>query len=183
LGGLGLAGLERSLTSAPRRLASLASVRSKFVSVLFFAILVINALFKYEVYPSGCCSLVGRDDLVAIDWMDKNLPADARVLISSTEMMVLATDSFQGTVGGDAGIWINPLTSRATIPLPYFSDFSQQATFDSLCDMGITHIYVGETGLTFDDTKIALYPDRYKILLAMPKVKVYETAGCHRIAL
>lgn len=175
LGGLGLAGLERRLQNTQ---ADISFVWKKYISLFFIAVILINASFKYEVYPSGCCNLVSRDDLVAMDWMDKNLPADARILISSTEMRVMATDSFQGSVGGDAGIWINPLTNRATIPLPYFSDFSQQTTLDSLCGLGATHIYVGETGLTFDDAKITPHPEWYQILLAMPEVKVYQVIGC-----
>jgi len=178
LGGLGLAGLAQHLQTKQAKPGNANILWSKYIGVFFIGAVLINALFKYEVYPSGCCSIVGRDDLVALDWMDKNLPVDARILTASTELRVLATDSFQGSVGGDAGIWINPLTGRSTIPMPYFSDFSQQTTFDSLCKMGVTHIYVGETGLTFDDTKIAPHPDWYKILLSMPKVKVYQLIGC-----
>ena len=178
LGGLGLTGLERILQTTQARLGNITFLWSKYIGVFFVAVLLINALFKYEVYPSGCCSIVGRDDLVALDWMDKNLPADARILTSSSELRVLATDSFQGSAGADAGTWINPLTSRATLPLPYFSDFSQQTTLDTLCNMQVNYIYVGEAGLTFDDTKIAPHPDWYKALLSMPKVKVYQVIGC-----
>jgi hypothetical protein len=178
LGGLGLAGLEQILQSAQARMGNIAFMLSKYIGVFFVAVLFINALFKYEVYPSGCCSIVGRDDLVALDWMDKNLPSEARILISSTELRVLATDSFQGAASGDAGAWINPLTDRVTLPLPYFSDFSQQITLDTLCNMQVNFIYVGETGLTFDDTKITPHPDWYKALLSMPKVKVYQVIGC-----
>jgi hypothetical protein len=178
LGGLGLAGLEQSLKHAQARPTSIIFASGKYISLFFVAVILLNAFFKYEVYPSGCCNIVGRDDLVAMDWMDKNLASDARILISSTEMMVLATESFQGAVGGDAGIWINPLTGRGTIPLSYLSDFNQQTTFDTLCKMGVTHIYVGETGLTFDDAKITPHPEWYQILLSMPKVKVYQVIGC-----
>jgi hypothetical protein len=178
LGGLGLVGLDQSLQIAQTRPARLVAVGRKYISVFFVAVILVNAVFKYEVYPSGCCNIVGRDDLVAMDWMDKNFPENAHVLISSTEMMVLATDTFQGSVGSDAGIWINPLTGRVSMPLPYFSDFGQQTTLDTLCKMGITHIYVGETGLTFDDAKISPHPEWYQILLSMPKVKVYQVIGC-----
>jgi hypothetical protein len=178
LGGLGLTGLERILQTTQAQLGNITFLWGKYIGVFFVAVLLINALFKYEVYPSGCCSIVGRDDLVALDWMDKNLPADARILTSSSELRVLATDSFQGSAGADAGTWINPLTSRATLPLPYFSDFSQQTTLATLCNMQVNYIYVGEAGLTFDDTKIAPHPDWYKALLSMPKVKVYEVIGC-----
>ena len=175
LGGLGLAGLEQ-LDRA--RLAGTVLVQGNYIRLLFIVILLVNALFKYEVYPSGCCSLVGRDDLVAIDWIDKNLPVQARVLTSSTQMMVMDTDAFQGAVGGDAGIWISPLTNRGTLQLPYSSDFAQQTTLDWLCKMGVTHIYVGETGLTFDDATLAPHPEWYQILLFMPRVKVYRVIGC-----
>jgi hypothetical protein len=178
LGGLGLAGLERVLQNIPTRLTNNVASWGKTIGILLVAIILINALFKYEVYPSGCCRIVGRDDLVALDWMDKNLPAGAHILTSSTELRVLATDEFQGSVGGDAGIWINPLTGRATTPLAFSTDFSQPATWDALCKMGITHIYLGEIGSTFDDTKISPYPHWYKVLLSMPKVKVYQVVGC-----
>jgi hypothetical protein len=120
LGGLGLAGLEQKLQNADTRPASIVFVWRKYISLFFVAVLFVNAFFKYEVYPSGCCSLVGKDDLVAMDWMDKNLPADARILTSSTEMMVMATDSFQGSVGGDAGIWINPRPTGQPFSYPIF---------------------------------------------------------------
>ena len=178
LGGLGLNGLEQTLQSAQTRLGTFTFLKSNYIGVFFVAVLSINALSNYEVYPSGCCSIVGRDDLVALDWMDKNLPAQARILISSTELRVLATDSFQGSAGADAGTWINPLTGRTTFPLPYFSDFSQRTTLDTLCNMQVSYIYVGETGLTFDDTKITPHPDWYKNLLSMPKVKIYQVIGC-----
>lgn len=178
LGGLGVAGLERIFQRAQARMGNIAFMFGKSIGVFFVAVLFINASFNYEVYPSGCCSIVGRDDLVALDWMDKNLPSDARILTSSTELRVLATDSFQGSAGGDAGAWIHPLTDRVTLPMPYFSDFSQQPTLDSLCTMQVNYIYVGETGLTFDDTKITPHPDWYRALLSMPKVKVYQVIGC-----
>jgi hypothetical protein len=170
--------LEQISQTMQTRRVSVRFAWTRYISVFFFAVILINALFKYEVYPSGCCSIVGRDDVVAMDWMDKNLPMDARIATASTEMRVMATDSFQGTVGGDAGIWINPLTGRETTALPYLSDFSDPSLLASLCQMGITHIYVGETGLTFDDTRIAPHPEWYQPLLAMPKVKIYRVIGC-----
>lgn len=179
LGGLGLAGLERQLYRWQSNLENTRFSWNKSVPVFFIAIVLINAMFKYEVYPSGCCNIVSPDDLVAMDWVAKNLPGEARILIASTELRVLATDEFQGSAGGDAGIWITPLTGRATIPLPYISDFSQPATLETLCNQQAQYIYVGETGLTFNDSQIAPHSDWYKTLLAMPKVKVYQVIGCH----
>jgi hypothetical protein len=111
--------------------------------------------------------------------MDKSLPLDARILISASELRVLPSDSFQGYVFGDAGGWITPLTNRYTISLPYNTDLGEPNTLAALCKMGINHVYVGETGFTFDDLKIRIHPDWYKILLSMPKVRVYQVIGCN----
>ncbi|HUF00117.1 MAG TPA: hypothetical protein VMN99_12745 [Anaerolineales bacterium] len=181
LGGLGLAGLEQSLPQLKARLQTLrflSGMSGRYIGVFLIGMILVNALTQYNLYPSDCCSIVGRDDLVAIDWMDENLPPDARILIASTELRVLASDSSQGSVSGDAGAWINPLTERATIFLPYQSDFSQQTTLDALCQMEVDYIYVGETGVTFNVAQITPYPNWYRILLSMPKVQVYQVIGC-----
>jgi hypothetical protein len=174
LGGTGLGPLAESLQSLSVRGQALRLGIGSF----FIGLIVVHALLNYNLYPSDCCSIVSRDDLVAIDWVDKNLPTEARILISTTELRVLATDSFQGAVGGDAGAWITPLTDRATLPLPYHSDFSQQTTLDTLCQMQAEYIYVGEVGAMFNSAQINPYPNWYKILLSMPKTKIYQVIGC-----
>ena len=174
LGGAGLAGLEQALQTVSARWQFI----QPWAGILLIGLLLVNALFSYTLYPSDCCSIVSRDDLVAIDWVDKNLPPEARILISSTELRVLASDAFQASVNGDAGAWITPLTDRATVPLPYYSDFSQQATLDTLCQLGTGYIYVGEKGTTFNNTLIEPFPDWYQVLLSMPSVKVYQVVGC-----
>ena len=174
IGGLGLGGLEGYLLQSKNL-----SVLTKYAGVLFSGLVVISAiLLQYQLYPSDCCIIVGSDDLVAIDWMDKNLPPDGRVAISAVELMVLASDSFQGYVGGDAGIWITPLTDRPTIPFLDRSDFSQRTTIQSLCGLEANYLYIGEIGQTFNDSQIRTQTDWYKILLSMPKAKVYQITGC-----
>jgi hypothetical protein len=178
LGGAGLAGLEKSLLDITARWTANRFWSARYISVLFIGLLLINAFANYNVYPAECCDIVGRDDLVAIDWMDKNLPSDAIILISSTELRVLDTNSPQGAAGGDAGAWITPLTGRVTIPLPYQSDFSQQSIFDSICQLGGQYIFVGETGAVFNNGLLSSQPDRYNILLSMPLTKIYQVNGC-----
>ena len=172
IGGLGLAGLEVYLLHSQIKLGTFQLPLGKYLGVLFIGLVVINAFLQYQLYPSDCCKIVGADDLVAIDWMDKNLPPDARILISTVELRVLASDSFEGYVGGDAGIWITPLTYSPTIPFLNHSDFSQQITWNGICEMNVSHLYIGEIGQTFDNSQKSTHPECYKILLSMPKAKV-----------
>ena len=178
IGGLGLAGLESYLLQSSVASKINPMLLRTYASIFFLGPVVINAILQSQIYPSDCCKIAGSDDIVAIDWMDKNLPPDARILISAVELRVLASDSFQGYVGGDAGIWVTPLTDRPTIPLLSYSDFSQQAVLASLCEMKASHLYIGETGQTFDDSQISIQPQWYEILLSMPKAKVYKVVGC-----
>ena len=78
-----------------------------------------HGLLRYELYPSDCCLIASQDDLQAIHWLDENLPADAPVLTSSTDLNVLPTDQYQGSAGGDAGTWITPLTGRPVVIMPF----------------------------------------------------------------
>jgi len=178
LGGAGLAGLEKSLQDLIARWPARRFSSAQYLSSVFIVLLLVNAFANYNIYPADCCSIVGRDDLVAIDWMDKNLPPEARIAISSTELHVLDTNAPHGAAGGDAGAWITPLTDRVTLPLPYQSDFSQQPIFNTLCKFGAGYLYVGEIGASFNIGSISAYPDRYRILLSMPKAKVYQVTGC-----
>jgi len=174
LGGLGLAGLEKNLQEKNIRYIS----SNGFVGLSIITLVLINAYFTYDLYPSECCVLVGNDDVTAINWMDNRLPANARIGVSATELKVLPSGAFEGYVGGDAGTWITPLVNRVTIPVLYDTSFDEQATLDSLCQQKITHLYVGELGQTFDATQLNAQPAWYKTLLAMPQVRVYQVIGC-----
>ena len=174
LGGLGLAGLEQAL----QPLSAKWQVVRWGMGGVFLGLLVVNALLNYTLYPSDCCNIVSRDDLVAIDWVNEHLPSEARILISSTELRVLASDSFQGSVNGDAGAWITPLTDRATVPLPYHTDFSQHTVLNTVCQLQADYIYIGGNGTAFNNDQIEPFPNWYKILLSMPETKVYQVIGC-----
>ena len=178
IGGLGLAGLQQYLRLAQERSGNFRFSWSNSASVLCISLLLINALSQYELYPSDCCAIAGADDVLAIDWIDKNLPADARILISAVDLIVLASGTAQGYLSGDAGAWIAPLTDRVTVPRPYVSDFNQREVLDDLCKMNIHYIYVGEKGQAFDASKLISHPAWYKPLLSMPKAGVYQIIGC-----
>jgi hypothetical protein len=171
LGGLGLAGLESKLQGR--------FTWGRYVSLLAIGIVAINAFFTHDLYPSGCCVIVGNDDVVAMDWMADQLPVDARIGISSTQLKVMASEISEGDVGADAGIWIMPITGRTTIALPNTSAFDQEPALKSLCELGIDYLFVGEIGQPFDASKILSRPEWYRPLLSMPKTGVYEVIGCN----
>jgi hypothetical protein len=116
--------------------------------------------------------------LAAIEWMDENLPLDARILISATELIVQSSGSVQGYSAADAGAWITPLTSRVTIPLPYDANLSKQKNFKSLCKMQINYIYIGATGRSFHAPQLRAHPNWYTSLLSMARAEVYQVTGC-----
>jgi hypothetical protein len=178
LGGAGLAGSEKAVQPLTVRWRLRGFSLAQTLGGLLMALLFLYMVIHYNFYTANCCSIVGRDDLVAIDWIDKNLPPDAEIAISSTELNVIVSDSPQGAAGGDAGIWITPLTDRTTLLVPYQSDFSQQATVNTLCKRGAGYLYVGEIGTTFNKGLITAYPNWYRILLSMPKAKIYQLTGC-----
>jgi len=169
LGGLGLAGFEKLIQYPKLRIC---------VDLIVCGFVFINAFATYDLYPSDCCVLVGNDDLTAMDWMNAQLPADAHIGISATELKVLASEAFEGYVGGDAGIWITPLINRVTVPLRYDTNFAEQTTLELLCQRNINHLYVGELGQTFNNAQLSAQPTWYKMLLYMPKVRVYQVVGC-----
>ncbi len=177
LGGFGLASLEQILQDKKIAWGKGQLSVSKTIGIFFILLVVGNASFKYDLYPSDCCAIVSQDDLTAIDWMDKNLPQDARILISSTELNVLPTDAYQGSAGGDAGTWINPLINRTTIFMPFTTDFNQGQTLEAICQSQVGYVYVGKTGWAFNNS--GLNADFYKIVFSMPKAKVYEVIGCN----
>lgn len=170
LGGLGLAGLEKKLQGR----FSL----NRYAGMFAIGIVAVNAFFNYDLYPSNCCVIVGNDDIAAMDWMANQLPADARIGISSTELKVTTSESSEGNVGADAGIWITPLTGHVTFPLPFDMGFDQLSTLERLCELGIGYVYVGEIGWPFNVAKITSRSEWYKPLLSMPKTGVYEVIGC-----
>jgi len=110
--------------------------------------------------------------------MQEQLPRDAYIGISVTELNVLPSDRLEGYTGGDAGIWITPLIKRYTFPLFFRSDFGQEDVRNQLCQNRVSHLYVGELGQSFDLAHLDQHPEWYKLLLSLQKAKVYEVVGC-----
>ena len=169
LGGLGVAGLEKKLQ---------VFAWGKYIGLLLIGGVLVNAFFAYELYPSDCCVLVGKDDVVAMDWMTNQLPSKARIGISSTEVRINVANVVEGIAGGDAGAWVTPLTGQATFLIPYNMAFDESSALGEICELGISHLYVGELGQTFDDAKLRSRTEWYTPLLSLGKTRVYEVIGC-----
>lgn len=170
LGGLGLAGVSKIIESK--------YPKPRFINMFVIGIILVNGVVAYNWHPSDCCVIAGDDDIAAIDWLDGKILPDARVGIASTHLKVLASDSFEGVAGSDAGVWITPLTGRVTVALPNLTEFDQRATHEMLCEMNVDYLYVGGKGQAFNDTQLQRRPEWYRVMLSMPRVRVYKVIGC-----
>jgi len=178
LAGFGLAALQQFLQGRKIEWQNRQLAWGSIAAVFLILLVAVNALFKYDLYPAVCCVIVSQDDLTAIRWLDENLPKDTLILTSSTDLKVLPTDKYQGSAGGDAGTWITPLTGRTVVMMPFNTDFSQPQSLDSICQQQVNYVYVGKTGWFFNDQQISSQPANYKILLDLPKARVYQVTGC-----
>ena len=124
---------------------------------------------------------MGYDDTVAFDWLDRNTPPDARVLIASTQMHVLPSGPSAANVGTDAGIWIPALTDRVTTFAPFGTDFRSPGTLEGLCKEQINYIYVGGTDQKFNAAQLQEKPDWYEGILFLPNAQVYQITGCTKL--
>jgi hypothetical protein len=113
-------------------------------------------------------------DAMALDWMDANLPDDARVAVNAWRWLG------ETWAGADGGAWITPLTGRQTTtpPIDYIYNpdlFLQVRTFNAaasaiedwsdpaaaawLAEQGVSHVFVGRRGGTFEPAELSRNPD------------------------
>ena len=150
----------------------------KFAVTVLAIIIIIHAWTTYNFSPSDCCQLVSRDDAVTLDWMGKQLPANAKIAIASADLSLSAYGAPMSGTGTDAGIWITPLTGRTILALPYSTDFIAQSTHDLLCQQQVTHIYVGGLSRSFQSDFADAEPEWYKTIFFLPGARVVQTLGC-----
>jgi len=172
LGGLGAAGILGLIGNRVRW-----GKMRVLVTLVLFAPVVLNIFIHYDFYPSGCCNLVSDDDLIALDWMDENLPGDVVVLVSTTELRVLEGHQDRRHMA-DAGVWVLPLTGRRVVPAAYDVDFNSRGVLKRLCRRGVTHIYVGGGKQSFKNRTLRMKKDWYAPALLLPRAKVYNVIGC-----
>lgn len=173
-GGLGLAGLYRFLRGFsfhPKRLIQL-------VMLLVFGLAVLNAKINHYFYPSNCCQIVSRDDLTALQWMDKTIPPNASVLIASTDLFVTSFESPGAQAGVDGGVWVTPLISRKTMFLPGEASFDQPETHAEVCRLGADFIYAGGMSQSFNVLQLDEQGGWYQLAFSLPAAKVYQVIGC-----
>jgi hypothetical protein len=150
----------------------------KFAVAVLALVIIIHAWTTYNFSPSKCCQLAGRDDVVTLDWMDKHLPATARIAIASEDLSLTTFSTPMQGVGTDAGIWVPPLTARKVFALHYSTDFIAESTHDLLCQQQVTHIYVGGLSHSFQSDFEDAKPAWYKTIFFLPNAHIVQTLGC-----
>jgi hypothetical protein len=154
LGGLGLAGLLQfmdTLQGFPEKLHRHTRILTIILLVGFIGLISTE---RYNFYPSVCCNLVDYDDTIAIDWLDRNLPLDAHILVAATPMSVLPARPSAELVGTDAGIWIPSLAGREIILAPFDTDFRTKSTLEGLCQKQVGYIYAGGKEQKFNTAQL-----------------------------
>ena len=151
----------------------------KFAVILLTVFILYYAVANYNFSPSDCCQLAGRDDAAVLDWMDRQLPADARIAIASADLSIDPISApMQGT-GTDAGIWVAPLTGHTVTALPYYTDFLSQEMHASLCSQQVTHIYIGTRPQSFKADFVKAAPTRYEVVFQLPNTQIVKVLGCN----
>jgi hypothetical protein len=132
------------------------------------------------ISTSDCCNFVKYDDTVALDWLDRNLPTEAHILIAATQLNVLPAGPSASLVGTDAGIWIPALTGRTVSLAPFDIDFRSTGTLEQLCQRQIGYVYVGGTGQIFHTAQLSEKADWYQRVLFLPNAQLYQLTRCIR---
>lgn len=177
LGGLGYAGLLRSLKGMGLGQVAGESRANILIMLFLFGGFFVN-FTQYNFYPSECCKLFGEQDAVAFDWMDRNLPPNASILIAAFEAVVFESNQSAGYAGSDAGIWIMPLIRRNVLSVPYQTDFSTQGALNEICKGAARYVYAGETAQSFNIKQFEDKPEWFARLYALSKIRVYKVIGC-----
>jgi hypothetical protein len=141
-------------------------------------LLIGNASLQYDFYPSECCSIVGSDDMKAMEWIRGNTAEDALILIAAEELIVSPFGKIDGYAPTDGGAWITPLTGRAAVPISYETNLDKDQKFEPLCKMGIDYIYIGGIGRSFYAPRLRSNPHWYTAVLSLSRVEVYRVIGC-----
>jgi hypothetical protein len=136
-----------------------------FLAGLFGFVLVTKSFT-----PDKCCNYVNQEDLQTILQIKAKLPGDAVIAIPGQ------IDHYP-YMGTDAGIWINSLTGRQTILLPYDFEWFLQSKHDEVCSRGEMYIFSGTFLLSFQINEIT-HTDWYQTEFSNGKSRIYKAIGC-----
>ena len=179
LGGLGCAGLLQTLRGVPFLQAESRQTAAQVLVALALFGLIGYALIQTPLTPSDCCSFFNPDDLTAFAWMDKNLPASARILVAATPGSVFEDGPEAVYSGSDAGLWVTLLLKRTSLVLSNGVNFNTAAVHDKLCQYDVTQIYVGSRGTdSFDPENLRQAPTWYQTQVEFPTTQVFRLTGC-----
>jgi len=178
LGGLGFAALNLYLHRITRRQNKPFKVIRILTSAFIAGAVFFYAFSNYNFHPSDCCQIVSSDDLVAFDWIKRNAPPDATILIATMNLDIFTSNAPEGFAGADAGIWLSSLVKRPTLGAPNSLDFSQPSTLDALCMDTVRYVYVGGTQQSFNESGLKSNPIWYRNIFSLPGARIYETIGC-----
>ena len=180
LDGLGLAGLLKFANEIKMFSEQIRPYIQTLIAILFIGFTGMVAVSGYNFYPSDCCNFVHYDDTIALDWLARNTPSDARILIASTQMHVLPSGPSTSPVGTDAGIWIPALTGRDITYAHFDTDFRSENELEMLCQKQVEYIYIGNTSQSFNVSQLIAKKDWYKPILSLPDVQLYQVTGCFK---
>jgi hypothetical protein len=143
-------------------------------------------------------SLLTRPDILAAEWINENLPEDARFLVNS---FFAYADS--AVVGSDGGWWLPLTTQRMSTqpPLPYVSEAGPSVDYiaetngliamikaqglqdsdvlEELNTRGITHVYIGQqqgsvNGSPLLDVDTLVDDPNFKLIYNEDRVVIFE---------
>jgi hypothetical protein len=126
--------------------------------------------------------MVSTDDLVALDWLRREVPADAQIAMAVAPVQVVPGSNPSLDAGADAGVWIHLLTGLGIYPLSFVTDFGSEVTHALLCDKGVEVVYAGGAPRSFDGAALLAEPQWYELRLQLPAVSVFEVTACRPIA-
>ncbi len=113
------------------------------------------------------------EDVAVLDWIDANLPAEARVAVNAWQWLG------QTWAASDGGAWLVPLTGReaTTPPIDHIynrelfaavrafnepalaiEDWSDPSAAGWLAEQGVTHVLIGQRGGYFDPAELSRNP-------------------------
>lgn len=153
----------------------------RFMVPLAFSILLLVGMSSH---PEPCCQIATRADLEAIEWLNMNGVASARIGIAVVEW---EDNEF---VGADGGYWLNALSENDTTLPSLFYGFGTALTqaktnrtaarFDvavrsgaNLCAFDVDYVYVGSASNSFNADTLTTRPDA-QLVYSKDGVRLYE---------